>query len=204
MSISSSSSAPILLLDYVMQQWKRLVLDELTNILTSQNISDDIAMEQCDVRFPLLRQQHTVYQDVNEENASPFINELASKSITNFVNRPAAVGNRSNRLILVSYLLTETRHQWKDFFRDLLSLLVQERGEQQHSRNGVGKTACVSSPTTLLLLTEPTAWQLHDFLKMFGQEFIRSHVWLDSSRYLPHLQGLEARMGPASVLIALK
>jgi hypothetical protein len=47
------------------------------------------------------------------------------------------------------------RHQWKSFFSDLLTVLQGTR--------------------TLLLLIEPTmAWQLHDFLKIFEDDFMQA------------------------------
>ncbi|MEM7060219.1 MAG: hypothetical protein AAF557_21770, partial [Pseudomonadota bacterium] len=63
-------------------------------------------------------------------------------------------------LVMVSYLLTETRGNWKDFFGDFLEKL---------------------KPGTLLLISEPTAWQLHSFLQRY-EEHIASHQWLDSSQ----------------------
>jgi hypothetical protein len=53
------------------------------------------------------------------------------------------------------------------------------------------------------LLSEPTAWQLHSFLEHYA-EYIASHQWLDSSQDEPELQPLEARMGPAVVLVTIK
>ena len=189
-----------------MEQWKRLVLDELTNLLNSEYTPEKIYMGQCDVRYPLLlKEQHTAQDKIEESPLLSTGNDQAAMSINAFAqSNDGKMSSGSNRLILVSYLLTETRHKWKEFFHDLLSLLVQHQNGRHVVTSGQKSTPSPPSSTTLVLLTEPTAWQLHDFLNMFGEEFILSHTWLDSSRDLPHLQGLEARMGPAAVLIALK
>jgi len=100
-------------------------------------------------------------------------------------NEGGMVGH--HKLVVVSYLLTETRGKWKSFFRDLLGMLRDTQG--------------------LLLLTEPNAWKLHEFLRCFGMSnakdnlLIKAHVWLDSSRDLPHLQALDTRSGPAALLV---
>ena len=136
-------------------------------------------------------------------------------------------------LVVVSYLLSETRDAWYDYFDDFVG------------RCKVG---------TLFLITDPTAWQLHIFRQRYEydnsyinsnsasditpcdgvsmqtslNEDIRSTLssrpdvveaqkpqphhqrrvlmefqWLDSSMYRPELQELEGRNGPG-VILAMK
>ena len=102
-------------------------------------------------------------------------------------------------LILVSYLLSETRGKWHAFFDDVVDLVP------------VG---------TLFLFTDPTAWQMHSFRERYeffsndkngsttnggvdchGEKQRRMNfVWLDSSIYRPEMQKLEGRNGPAVLL----
>eukprot|EP00980_Cylindrotheca_fusiformis_P031198 scaffold25954_cov137-Cylindrotheca_fusiformis.AAC.2 len=84
--------------------------------------------------------------------------------------------------VVVSYLLTETRGKWELFFHDVMKAL---------------------KPGTLLLMSEPKAWQLHLFLKAY-EDNIASHQWLDSSQDSLELQELEGRMGPAVVMISTR
>lgn len=146
----------IVLMDYVMPQWKRLVVDYLIPLISPHYVSQ-VSSHSADVRLPFGRG----------------MNEGLGKNDVDFAGLD---------LVMVSYLLTETRGNWKEFFGDVLKKL----------KSG-----------TLLLLSEPTAWQLHSFLQHYA-DFIASHQWLDSSQDDPELQPLEARMGPAVVLITVK
>jgi hypothetical protein len=84
-------------------------------------------------------------------------------------------------LYLISYLLTETRGQWEEFLRDLVSQ--------------------IKPITTRLLFAEPTPWQLHRLIVMLPE---LDYLWLDSSHFLSaELQNMEGRLGPA-VLMAWK
>jgi hypothetical protein len=149
----------ILLMDFVIDQWKSVVLNELIPILSPRYVTS-IETEVCDVRFDL--------------KTIP-VNAAAMRKLEQFLCKS------SRRIVVVSYLLTETRHQWRAFFSDLLTDL---QGTQ-----------------TLLLLSEPTAWQLHDFIKLFKDDFLQAYIWLDSSRDTPHLQPLESRLGPAILMV---
>jgi len=176
----------IVLLDYVIDAWKDLVLERLVPMIVPHRIPF-VRTVVCDVRESLL-------DEPGDKSSSP---------VTNTDNNGAArielttASERHHRLVVVSYLLTETREKWKVFFGNLLGLL---KGTE-----------------SLLLLTEPTAWQLHEFLRCFGSSnssssntssdrvdndlLIKAHVWLDSSRDLPHLQDLDKRNGPAILLV---
>jgi hypothetical protein len=149
----------LVLMDYVMPQWKRLVVDALIPLLTPDHVAR-VETASCDVRYSLTH-------DLNS---------------TGTTSTGLDVDLTSLDLIVVSYLLTETRDQWEDFFHDLLERLPSG---------------------ALLLLSEPTAWKLHTFLKLYDDR-IQSYQWLDSSRDSPEMQGLEGRMGPAVVLVCLR
>lgn len=154
----------ILLMDFVIDQWKSVILNELIPNVSPRYVPT-IKTELCDVRYSL--------------KTNP-VNAAAMKKLEPFLRKSSRCDVTRCPLVVVSYLLTETRHQWKAFFFDLLTEL---QGTQ-----------------TLLLLIEPTAWQLHDFLKLFKDEFLKAYIWLDSSRDTPHLQSLEARLGPAILM----
>jgi hypothetical protein len=174
----------IVLLDYVIGAWKELVLERLVPMIVPHRVPF-VRTVVCDVRESLLGEPG--------EKSSP-------RPVTNNDSNGAArvelstASERHHRLVVVSYLLTETRQKWKVFFGHLLGLL---KGTE-----------------SLLLLTEPTAWQLHELLRCFGSSnssgdrvdddiLIKAHVWLDSSRDLPHLQELDKRNGPAILLVCI-
>jgi hypothetical protein len=169
----------ILLLDFVIDQWRSAILDELTRQLSPRHVPS-VETAFCDVRHPL--------------RTDP-INRPAMEGMKRFLLRagrgddlkmppPCCREGVASAMIVVSYLLTETRNRWEPFFSDLLREL--------------------QGTHTLLLLSEPTAWQLHDFLQLFLDDFLHSFIWLDSSRDAPHLQSLEARLGPAVLMVCTK
>ena len=81
-----------------------------------------------------------------------------------------------NLLLVTSYLLSETRTQWQVFYQELWD---------------------VSAPGTLFLFTDPTAWQMRQWLRSKDKCCFN---WLDSSMHYPALQELEKRVGPAALL----
>jgi hypothetical protein len=200
----SSSPRPILdrmiLMDYVMPRWKRSVVDHLIPILTevsskkkkkkkTDDDDDDAAAvvlsplvshvdtASCDVRHSLIR------ADRNCEAWTCLSGNTGSKKEADDSSTSSNGDKTSVDLIVVSYLLTETRDQWTDFFGDLL----QEYCQQE----------------CLILLSEPSAWQLHSLRTLFA-DYIQGCQWLDSSRDSPDLQPLESRLGPAVLLIQTK
>jgi hypothetical protein len=194
----------IVLLDFVMDVWKELVLDTLIPMVVPCRVPY-VRTLVCDVREPLSVPPTTIGGESDEDHA---LNDNDNETDTDNDNQNSSSTNRAafleltepstrrHRLVVVSYLLTETRQKWKSFFGHLLGLL---KGTE-----------------SLLLLTEPTAWQLHEFLRCFGgggsgigigigssedDRLLKAHVWLDSSRDLPHLQDLDKRNGPAILLV---
>lgn len=145
----------IVLMDFVMPQWKSLVIDSLVPLLSPEHVTR-IETSSADVRLPF-----------KEGMNATFCTSLDFSSVD---------------FVVVSYLLTETRGKWVAFFRDIMEAL---------------------KPGTLLLLSEPTAWQLHLFLKVY-ENHIASHQWLDSSQDSLELQALEGRMGPAVVMVCTR
>ena len=102
-------------------------------------------------------------------------------------------------LYLTSYLITETRFQWDEFFVDLV----------RQARVGA-----------LFYFAEPTPWQLHRLIRLSKKSSKASDnartdvdyapleglrfVWLDSSMHSPELQPLDGRVGGPAVLLAIK
>jgi hypothetical protein len=142
----------IVLMDYVMPQWKCLVVDSLLPLISPLYVPQ-VDTASCNVRFAW----------------TEACNQAARETVLDW--SPAVKQDGACCLILISYLLTETHGNWTQFLKELLQKLP---------------------PKSLLLLSEPTAWQLHNFLKVF-EELIDCHRWLDSSRDTPELQDLEER-----------
>jgi len=80
-----------------------------------------------------------------------------------------------------SYVLTETRGLWDAFLSDLLSA----------ARSG-----------TVFYFAEPTPWQLHQLIELWGKETV-DFMWIDSSMNFPEVAETMRREGPA-VLLAVK
>jgi hypothetical protein len=159
----------VLLLDFVIDQWKDAILDPLTNILVPESV-DNIHTAFCDIRLSL-------YAEGNSLALAEMTRGGGSED-----NRTTEDKQLDIDLVLISYVLTETRGKWRTFMTDLFRLL----------RSG-----------TMLLLSEPTAWQLHHLLDI-GKDRIDCHEWLDSSRNTPELQPLENRVGPAVLLLRVQ
>lgn len=187
----------IILLDYVMPRWKRLVIDHLIPILTTtrpqakKKMDYDADAAPADPRTPLIMvsQMDTAACDVrysltrDARNCEAW-NCLVKKKGETMTDNNIHDTTTTVDLIVVSYLLTETRDQWIDFFRDFFQEYCPHK-------------------ECLILLSEPSAWQLHSFLTLFA-DFLQGYQWLDSSRDSPDLQPMEGRSGPAVVLIQTK
>jgi hypothetical protein len=85
-------------------------------------------------------------------------------------------GGDDNRhdVAVISYLLSETRGRWHAMLDGVMP------------------------STKMVLLLDPTAWQLHEFRRRYRNLF--AYTWLDSSMHHPDLQALEGRVGPAILL----
>eukprot|EP00934_Nitzschia_sp_Nitz4_P003503 Nitzschia sp. Nitz4//scaffold15_size197535//131005//132354//NITZ4_001592-RA/size197535-processed-gene-0.25-mRNA-1//1//CDS//3329537757//3493//frame0 len=163
-STSNSNATPILdqilFMDYVMPQWNRLVLDSLVPLLSPEFVSS-VQTSACDVRYSL--------EDPTNQDAKDCLEDAPPVD-----------------LIVVSYLLTETRGQWTAFFQSIMTRL---KGQPR---------------PCLFLMSEPTAWQLHLFQSQFfgSTTVVCDYQWLDSSRDDVSLQSLEGRMGPAVIMLS--
>jgi len=161
----------IILLDYVIGRWKDAVLERLEPVLMDKQVAK-VTMGYCDIRRSLMSRQ----DDPSETNDGAQISSDSNRD----TNDATWIASHAD-LILISYVITETRGKWKNFFLEL--------------------TQCVE-PGTRILLSEPTAWQLHEFLNVCG-EHLSSHEWLDSSQMHPELQPLEGRIGPAVLMVCV-
>lgn len=153
----------VVLMDYVMPQWKQLI-DPLMGVLIPGYVQQ-IETASCDIRFSM--------HDPSNHSALTELIRGADDS--------SAISSKID-MIVISYVLTETRGKWHAFMQDLVKML---------------------RPGTLLLISEPTAWQLHHLLELCCTH-LDCHEWLDSSRWNPALQALEGRMGPAVLLARVK
>ena len=117
--------------------------------MSARCLANSIDLESCNVRLPLTHEENAT--------ASPLL--------------------EGADLYIISYLLSETRGHWMDFFEQLW----------QQSTQG-----------TMFLLADPTAWQLHVWIQHMPDATV---AWLDSSRHDPALQLLENRVGPAVCLV---
>lgn len=119
--------------------------------------------------------------EVKQSNPSSY-NATDKKSNDDMCDtiRPASDNKCSIDIVIVSYLLSETRDKWQIFMDDLINF---------HLRSNA-----------IVLLSDPTAWQLHIFRQRYIQRI--DFMWLDSSMLHPRLQSLEGRVGPA-VLIGI-
>jgi hypothetical protein len=154
----------VVLMDYVMPQWKKLIIDPLMGVLIPSYVPQ-IDTASCDIRF-------SIHHPSNDSALTELIRGADDSSV---------VSSKID-MIVISYVLTETRGKWHAFLQDLVKML---------------------RPGTLLLMSEPTAWQLHHFLDLCG-DHLDCHEWLDSSRWTPALQPLEGRIGPAVLLVRVK
>lgn len=210
--------------DWAMVQWNPMV-QTVKNVLLVQQQLPHQQQQQCpavrqmesvvcDVRAPILNHdncwnnQQEVTGPGNDKkphcagNADGVNSSLLSLLLSQLPNHRPSLPQQEERklrwstdLVIVSYLLSETREKWPVFFDDLVDL---------------------SAAGTLFLLTDPTAWQLHLFRERYefgdgGQQQQQQpkkrrrmeFIWLDSSMYRPELQELEGRNGPA-VLLGMK
>ena len=83
-------------------------------------------------------------------------------------------------LYITSYLLSEQRDKWHDFYR----LLIRE------AKSG-----------DIFYFCEPKPWQLHILIRLTSEWL--DFLWADSSMYFGEMQATEQRAGPA-VLLAIR
>lgn len=169
----------VMLIDFAINEWKEAALNDLIPILKPEYV-DNISCQSCDVTKPIK----------DEEANNP--------SIAEFV--------QSADIFLTSYLLSETRNSWNDFYIEMVQLAPQG---------------------ALFYFSEPMAWQLHRLIKMStegltsidgadstvedksaAKDLSALHrlkfVWIDSSMYYPELQQMDGRAGGPAVLLAIK
>ena len=147
----------ILFLDYVITKWKRIAIDSLIPLI-SPAFCKRCVCASLDVRYSLTHPKNIECQSkLNDDNGS--------------------------MLVVISYLLTETRGKWHDFMLSFLKTRLTK--------------------PTILLLMEPTAWMIHSFKERY-HAYIQKATWLDSSRDSKDLQCLDNRIGPAIMLVTTK
>jgi hypothetical protein len=138
-------------LDWTIKEWDT-ILNPLSGHLKEQKLVGNIESCFCDVT-----------RSLNDN-----VNTIARNKVENM------------SIYLVSYLVSETRGKWEQFFVDLVTL----------AKSG-----------SMFYFAEPTPWQLHRFVELCGQYL--DILWIDSSMYFAEIQSLDKRLGPA-VLFAMK
>ena len=162
----------LVLLDWAMPKWKSIV-DPLVDTLVLADLVNDVQSGICDVLS-------------NKENATH--------------NQTAFAHCVDADLIITSYLLSETRGRWFDFYGKVVEYCVSSSSTRKY----IGEPLTNSLPRgTLFLFTDPTAWQLHEWLNRY-EEHLEGWCWLDSSMNKRDLQILEGRVGPAVLLAMTK
>jgi hypothetical protein len=151
-----------ILLDWAMEQWRSIVLEPLQTLLVPESIGS-MHMATCDIGYALY------------DSATNSKNEQAKRMIPSCYHNDGSSSSR-DLLVVISYLLSETRGKWHHLLDDLMP----------HPRTG------------MVLILDPTAWQIHFFCHRYRNLF--DYTWLDSSMHHPQLQPLEGRVGPAAVL----
>ena len=145
-------SPSAVLSDYVIDQWKGTILDIVLPIVAKEGLVnlEAVACERTDVTKV-------------ESNDAFARNERRGKT-----------------LYITSYLLSEQRDKWHDYYISLA----------KEAKSG-----------DIFYFCEPKPWQLHLLIRM-TKEWL-SFLWLDSSMYFEELQTTDMRAGPA-VLVAIK
>jgi len=169
----------VMLLDFAISEWKEAALNDLIPILKPEYV-DNISCQSCDVTKPLK----------DEEANNPSIAEFVQNA----------------DIFLTSYLLSETRNSWDEFYIEIVQLAPEG---------------------ALFYFSEPMAWQLHRLIKMSTECLISDEeadslvedesaakdptslhrlkfIWIDSSMHYPELQQMDGRAGGPAVLLAIK
>ncbi|KAL7578406.1 hypothetical protein ACA910_012803 [Epithemia clementina (nom. ined.)] len=166
----------LVLLDWAMPKWE-LIIEPLKDIVVP-NLVNEVHVGVCDVLS-------------SEENA--------------LQNKNAVQSCTDADLIISSYLLSETRSRWFDFYDKIMDVCVDSSAKQQIGTNTdkMQSNSTSAKGGTLFLFSDPTAWQLHEWLNR-NKERLESWCWLDSSMNDADLQILEGRVGPAVLLAMAK
>ena len=185
----------ILFCDWALSDWSPMLESVREYLVEQQRIVGQVNMATCDVRVSLRDSARSTAEVPSTHGSDNLQSESAGSTVDIGLLQALTFSSISSsnsylprhQLVVVSFLLSETRGQWHVFFDDLVDM----------------------SPTgTLFLLTDPTAWQLHLFRQRY--EFFdrlqprrrMEFCWLDSSMYRPELQVLPARLSSA-VLLAM-
>mmetsp|Transcript_22045 Transcript_22045/g.63210 ORF Transcript_22045/g.63210 Transcript_22045/m.63210 type:complete len:449 (+) Transcript_22045:95-1441(+) len=154
-TIKREYDAPsVLLLDWTIDQWKATILDIAVPIMSQQGLvnTETLVCEKTDVTNP----------------------EYGEK---------LCGGNQSsgkNTLFITSYLLSEQRNEWHEYYR----LLASE------AKSG-----------DIFYFCEPKPWQLHILIRLTSDWL--DFLWADSSMFFKELQQTDNRAGPG-VLVAIR
>jgi len=176
----------VYLLDWAINEWATIV--NILKDLLIPALVENIYCSSCDITKSL------IYADCNLE-ARTVLCPLRSSDENGYIDNDDKGCHDGVDLYLFSYILTETREKWHQFWNELVD---------KAKRNA------------LFYIAEPTPWQIHKIISI-EEEREESHInkeeeaasrlefiWLDSSMDQPAaLQALNGRLGPG-VLLARK
>jgi hypothetical protein len=172
----SEGSLPPVVGQAVLLDWAmpqwRSILEPLRNLLVPEYVGE-VAMASCDVG-------HGLDDDARNGEARCALRYPPPSSAATATAASTLSGSHENLLdvVVISYLLSETRGRWHALLDDVMP------------------------STRMVMVLDPTAWQLHEFRRRYRGLF--AYTWLDSSMHHPSLQALEGRVGPAVLLGAAK
>lgn len=193
-STSTSTSTPrpyrrAVLMDFALSNWQDVILDTLHPLLQPA-VYDHVDYAHCDVTAPwqdavnatarqcLFSTQNNGGDTTHGKNHQNHSN--GGKQLQENDN-DAPSSSKGVTLIITSYLLSETRGKWAPFYASLWQ---------------------AAAPGTLFLFSDPTAWQVRQWLqqRLANDTPAVVYTWLDSSMHHAALQELEKRVGPAALL----
>ena len=175
------------LMDFALSNWQDVILDTLHPLLQPA-VYDHVDYAHCDVTAPwqdavnaTARQCLFSTQNNGRDGNSHQNNCNGGKQLQENEDDAAPSYSKGGvTLIITSYLLSETRGKGAPFYTSLWQ---------------------AAPPGSLFLFSDPTAWQLRQWLQQrLADTPAAVYVWLDSSMHHAALQELEKRVGPAALL----
>mmetsp|Transcript_27376 Transcript_27376/g.41436 ORF Transcript_27376/g.41436 Transcript_27376/m.41436 type:complete len:409 (-) Transcript_27376:107-1333(-) len=174
----------VCLLDWAIDQWST-ILNILKELLATTLVKE-ICCSSCDITKSLIHDNFNL-------KARALMCPLSSANINKSSGDDCKQCQDGIDLYLFSYILTETRDKWQNFWNELVDK---------------------AKPNALFYIAEPTPWQIHKIISMeeerktcgkVDDEASRlEFIWLDSSIDQPAaVQALNGRLGPG-VLLARK
>mmetsp|Transcript_34339 Transcript_34339/g.39121 ORF Transcript_34339/g.39121 Transcript_34339/m.39121 type:complete len:448 (-) Transcript_34339:106-1449(-) len=185
----------VFLFDWAMDQWTTIV--SLLKSLIVPSLVKEIHCSSCDITKSIIDDicNTDIKKTINHGDEEDFHPRYDNNDDDEVMRR------KSVDLYLLSYILTETRDKWHNFWNELVEK---------------------AKPNSLFYIAEPTPWQLHKVMQIEEQRITYCYdggsaegnrtatasrlefIWLDSSMdQTENVQALDGRLGPG-VLLARK